>query len=207
VVAAADAERRRIERDLHDGTQQRLVAIRLELGEIAERFDQDSEVRADLLRIRQTVEEALDELRDLAHGLFPPLLASDGLYAALDAAARQAPLPVVLDGDSLPRLPRAVETSVYFSCLEALQNVSKHAGSGAQAVVRLRAHDGALEFRVSDDGCGFDVSRTPSGDGITNLRDRLEAVGGYAEIDSQPGRGTTVFGWLPVSDSDGLGSA
>jgi signal transduction histidine kinase len=201
VVAAADAERRRIERDLHDGAQQRLMAIRLELGVLAEGLgDDQARLRGELDRLRGDVDEALDEIRELAHGLYPPLLASDGLYAALTAAARRTPIPVTIRRARLGRLPPAVESAAYFCCVEALQNVVKHAGPHARTSVCFELRGDALELRVSDDGRGFDRSRTSPGGGLTNLRDRLSAIGGYAEITSAPGRGTTVLGHIPLDE-------
>ncbi len=199
-VIAADAERRRIERDLHDGAQQRLMAIRLELGLIVEALEHDREgARAKLGALRAELDEALEEVRELAHGLYPPLLASDGLYAALSAAARRAAIPIAIETTELARAPRAIESAAYFCCLEALQNAAKHAGAGARATVDLGLNGGCLEFRVSDDGAGFDPEAVRLGHGLTNLRDRLEALGGHAEIVSVPGEGTTVLGRIPIS--------
>jgi signal transduction histidine kinase len=200
VAVTAAAERRRIERDLHDGAQQRLMALRLELGLLAERVADGEEVvtRGHLDRLRGEVDEALGELRDLAHGLHPPLLASDGLYAALSAAARRGHVPVELEGADLGRFAPAVESATYFCCLEALQNVAKHAGSDARAAIRLQARHGELTFSVTDDGCGFERPGD-EGHGLTNLRNRLGALGGHAEITSIPGRGTTVLGRVPLT--------
>jgi signal transduction histidine kinase len=200
VAAAADEERRRIARDLHDGAQQRLMAVRLELGLLAELAAGGHAVtRRDLERLRADVEQALEEIRRLAHGLHPPLLASDGLHAALAAASRRAPIPVAIDGATTGRLPRAIESAAYFCCAEALQNVVKHAGARARASIQLDVRRGALEFRVTDDGCGFDGRHVEEGHGLTNLRDRLSAVGGHAEITSIPGCGTTVLGQIPLA--------
>ena len=197
VAEAGDAERRRIERDLHDGAQQRLMAVRLELGMLAERAGADG-LRGALEGLRGDVEEALDELRELAHGLVPPLLASDGLYTALAAAARRTPAPVRIAGREVGRLPPAVENAAYFRRAEALQNVTKHAGAGARVAIDLDVRHGALVFRVSDDGAGFDPGVQGDGNGLTNLRDRLAALGGHAEVESSPGRGTTVRGQIPL---------
>jgi signal transduction histidine kinase len=200
IAAAGDAERRRIERNLHDGAQQRLMAIRLELGLMAESLELDpASARAQLERLRGDLDEALEELRELAHGLYPPLLASDGLPAALTAAARHAAMPVEVNASQVPRLPRAIETTVYFCCVEALQNAAKYAGAGARAAVRLAVRDGAVEFRVSDDGVGFDRAAVPDGWGLTNMSDRLEALGGEAVITSAPGQGTTVAAQIPLA--------
>jgi signal transduction histidine kinase len=200
IAEAGDDERRRIERNLHDGAQQRLMAIRLELGLLAERLDDPGAVvaRAELERLRGDLDDALDELRELAHGLHPPLLASDGLYAALSAACRRAPLQIELAGADVGRLPRAIETAVYFCCLEAMQNAVKHAGASARIWMRVELRDEMLVWRVGDDGVGFDPGATARGAGLTNLRDRLGALGGRADIVSEPGCGTTVSGAIPL---------
>jgi signal transduction histidine kinase len=199
IAAAGDAERQRVERNLHDGAQQRLMAIRLELGLVRDRLTPDPiSAQRQLDRLRGELDEALTELRELAHGLYPPVLASDGLEPALSAAARHAAIPVEVTGTDVARLPRAIENTAYFCCLEALQNAAKHAGRGARATVHLAVRDGALEFRVSDDGTGFDANTVPRGYGLTNLTDRLEALGGQATIATVPGQGTTVAGQIPL---------
>ncbi len=199
VAAAADAERRRIESNLHDGAQQRLMAIRLELGLLEELVEQDpTGARAEIGRLHTELNVALEELRELAHGLYPPLLASDGLHAAISGVALRAALPVVVEGDAVGRLPRAIESAAYFACLEALQNAAKHAGQGARATVELTVRPGMLTFSIADDGHGFDIHAPSRGQGLTNLRDRIGAVGGDAEVRSAPGRGTTVIGRIPL---------
>jgi signal transduction histidine kinase len=199
VAAAADAERQRIERNLHDGAQQRLMAIRLELGLLGERLEQDPDAaRSELDRLHSELNEALQELRELAHGLYPPLLASDGLHAALAGAALHAAIPVTVEGDAIARLPRAIESAAYFACLEALQNAAKHGGDGARANVHLKVSRHALTFSVSDDGNGFDADAISHGHGLVNLHDRLGALGGGAEVTSAPGQGTTVRGRIPL---------
>jgi signal transduction histidine kinase len=199
IASAGDAERRRIERDLHDGAQQRLMAIRLELGLLSERLGPEpTAAHQQLDRLRAELDGALEELRELAHGLYPPVLASDGLRTALSAAARHAAIPVDVSGSDFPRMPRAIESAAYFCCLEALQNVAKHGGEGVHATVTLAVDDGALELKVSDDGIGFDDNVVPVGYGLTNLSDRLEALGGEARITSTPGRGTTLAGRIPL---------
>ena len=199
VATAAGEERQRIERNLHDGAQQRLMAIRLEVGLLGERLERDpAGSRAELDRLHGELDEALDELRELAHGLYPPLLASDGLHAALAAATLRAAIPVTLEGGVIDRVPRAIESAAYFACLEALQNAAKHGGPGTRATVVLDLSGETLTFSVSDDGRGFGVGATTPGQGLVNLQDRVGALGGSAEISSVPGQGTTVRGRIPV---------
>jgi signal transduction histidine kinase len=196
IVQAGDAERRRIERDLHDSAQQRLVALRIHLSAAGERLDRPAE-RAMLERLGTEVEDAIDDLRTVAHGIYPQVLADGGVGAALTEAARRSPVRTsVLDGWSA-RQPEAVESTVYFCCLECLQNAAKHGGPGVSATVRLGERHGRVSFVVEDDGPGFDASSVSAGSGLTNLLDRVTAVGGTLEIDSAPGRGTRISGELP----------
>jgi signal transduction histidine kinase len=195
VVTASDAERRRIERNLHDGAQQRLVAIQMRLAGIA---DDPAGAHAALGPIGDEVARSLDELRELAHGLFPPLLAGDGLEVALDSAARRAGIPVWLEARDIGRFDPDLEAAVYFCCVEALQNAAKHAGDGARATVRVARTPDALAFSVKDDGVGFAPARVKDGYGLVNLRDRIEALGGTIEIMSAPGDGTAIRGVLPL---------
>jgi signal transduction histidine kinase len=196
-AVAADAERRRIERDIHDGAQQRLTAIRLKLGVVVERLDGDP-VATELERLHGDLDDALQELRELAHGLYPPLLASDGLGTALAAACRRAAVPVELESGDIGRLPPAIESAAYFCCMEALQNVDNHAGPGARARLRLGIRHGVLELEVRDDGAGFAEGAAQNGQGLANLRDRLVALGGDVAITSARGRGTVVSAHLPL---------
>jgi signal transduction histidine kinase len=199
VAAAGDAERRRIERDLHDGAQQRLMALRLELGLLQEHVTDDPGRATQTLRgLRLELDEALEELRELAHGLYPPLLASDGLEAALAATARRSAIPVTIEASGMTRVPRSIESTVYFCCLEALQNATKHAGPGVRAAIELRMDDRSLSFAVRDDGCGFDPDVRRPGYGLVNLRDRLNALGGDASVTSSWDEGTTVRGHIPL---------
>src|SRR3981081_3601087 len=167
LVAAQDEERRRLERNLHDGAQQNLVALKVKLG-LAEAFAVKDPARAKELvaQLKADANEALETLRDLARGIYPPLLADRGLAAALEAQARKAPLPVSVDADGVGRYPQDVEAAVYFCCLEALQNVQKYARA-SRATVSLAALNGDLRFEVEDDGAGFDVAVTPHGSGLT----------------------------------------
>jgi signal transduction histidine kinase len=199
VTAAGDAERQRIERNLHDGAQQRLVAIRIRLGLAGDRIERDpAQARHELELLGAELDEALVELRELAHGLYPGLLDSQGLTAAVSAAARRATIPVQVGRADFGRLPPPVESAAYFCCLEALQNAAKHAGNGARVRIHLEVTGGALRFEVSDTGVGFDRSNMGDGHGLTNLSDRLGALGGEAAVTSIPGQGTTVAGHIPL---------
>jgi signal transduction histidine kinase len=172
----------------------------LELGLVRERLDDDpatAGVRLDELRLE--LDEAVDELRELAHGIYPPLLASDGLHAALVSAARRAAIPVTVEAGEVSRAPRSIESAAYFCCLEALQNVAKHAGPGAHASLHVSTAGGLLEFRVSDNGVGFEPHAVRPGYGLINLRDRINALGGHVEVTSAPAQGTTVVGRIPLS--------
>jgi signal transduction histidine kinase len=198
LVAAQDEERRRLERNIHDGAQQQLVALAVKLrllGSVAERDAAKAKELADQLR-RET-QDALENLRDLARGIYPPLLADRGLTSALEAQARKSTLPVTVEGDSVGRYPQEVEAAAYFCALEALQNAAKYSAAG-RAEIRLAEADGVLVFTVSDAGRGFDPQHTPRGSGLQNMTDRLEALGGALEVRSVPGEGTTVTGRIPV---------
>jgi signal transduction histidine kinase len=183
IARAADLERSRIERDLHDGAQQRLIGLRIKLS-LAEEMD---DPRPALRELGGEVELALEELRQLAHGVYPSLLSDRGLADALKALATELPLPVHLAIDDIERKPPEVETAVYFACREAAQNALKH-GAG-ELWIALAEHS----FEVRDDGPGF-VPDGPYNGGLRNMRDRIEAVGGQLAIDSAPGRGTRVRG-------------
>jgi signal transduction histidine kinase len=200
VVAAADAERRRIERDLHDGAQQYLVGLEVNLRVVCGLVDSDSEkAKAILDELRATVQEAMQDFRDLAHGIYPPLLQDRGLSEALANAARRATIPTRIEAPAARRYDPEMEATVYFCCLEALQNAGKHAGPGARATIRLREEEDALLFEVADDGSGLDPALAGSGTGFTNMRDRLEALGGSLRIESTLSRGTRVVGTLPLA--------
>jgi signal transduction histidine kinase len=198
IVAAQDEERRRIERNIHDGAQQQLVALQVK-QRLAERFvDLDPDRARELLaQLQVETGQALEDLRDLARGIYPPLLADEGLVAALGSQARKATVSVVVRADDVGRYPREVEATVYFCVLEALQNASKY--SGASSVdIGLVASDGWLSFEIADDGRGFDPTTTPRGTGLQNISDRLEAHGGALELDAVPGSGTRLAGRIPV---------
>jgi signal transduction histidine kinase len=201
IQATADDERRRIERDLHDGAQQRLVALRVKLALAAEQTAAEDPRRADLLRSLGTeMEEAIDEVRSLAQGIYPSALADRGLVEALRSAALRSPLPTTVLAAGVGRYSREVETTTYFCCLEALQNATKHA-EGATATVIELSDTGTLRFEVGDDGAGFDPSATCPGAGFTNMRDRVSAVGGELTIVSSPGKGARIIGTIPPRPS------
>jgi signal transduction histidine kinase len=198
IVAAADASRRAIERNLHDGAQQHLVALAVKLGlagQIA--GDAKPEVTALLEELRGDVQTTIGELRELAHGIYPPLLRDRGLPEALRTAATRSPLPVDVDAELGSRYPADAEAAAYFCCLEAMQNAGKYAGADAAVTIRVRARESGLTFSVTDDGPGFDPSTTPQGHGFTNMLDRLGAIGGTLTVTSAPGQGTTVRGEVP----------
>ena len=192
VVEAGDEARRRLERDLHDSAQQRLVALRVHLELAGERRDVAGEVVAEL---GQEIDLALEELRSVARGLAPPALAREGVAPALRLVG--AAIPVTIADRGLGRHPTAVERAVYFCCLEALQNAAAHAGPGAAATVTLARDGRELCFTVADDGAGFDLARVEPGAGLANMRERVEVLGGALVIDTAPGRGTRVCGRVP----------
>jgi signal transduction histidine kinase len=198
IQSSADDERRRIEHDLHDGAQQRLVALRIKLGLAAERASVAGEGSAELFRELGTeVESALDEVRSLARGIYPAPLADRGLVEALRSAALLSGLPTTVLAAGVRRYPREIESAAYFCCLEAMQNAAKHA-SGASAVVVDISDNGHLRFEVRDDGAGFESLTVAGGVGFTSMRDRVAAVGGQVTIASRPGGGTRVTATIPL---------
>jgi signal transduction histidine kinase len=188
LVTAADEERRRLERDLHDGAQQHLVALAV-LIQLARSAEHDR-YQPLLIEASGLLETAIAEIRRLAHGIYPPLLVSGGLAQALPAVAVRAPVPVKLNLQGLGRYPASIEAALYFCCSEALQNAAKHGGPGTTATITSHADDRTLTFTISDTGRGFDPATT--GTGLTNMTDRLSAIGGNLVIDTAPGRGTRV---------------
>jgi signal transduction histidine kinase len=200
VVAAGDAERRRIERDLHDGAQQHLVAISVNLKLARDLANSEPERAAELLGLLgRDIELAMVELRDLAHGVYPSLLQQHGLDGALRAAAQRTGLDVSVAASTTDRYPEQVETAVYFCCVEALQNAAKHAGSGTSVSVSVEQHRGELSFAVEDDGAGFDPAASNGGAGLVGIGDRVAALGGSVEVESAVGRGTSVRGVIPLA--------
>lgn len=207
IISAAYDARRQIERDLHDGAQQRLVSTSVRLALVGRLL------RTDPLRAETTLAEAaadlklaLQDLRELAHGIYPPLLVERGLGPALTAATRPAPFPVNVDVPP-ERLPMDLEATLYFCCLEGVQNAVKHA-SPTQQWISMRVSDGydahpQIEFSIRDDGVGFDSSRAFSTVGLTNINDRVEAVGGVVTIEAAPGHGTQILGHVPLPVGEG----
>jgi signal transduction histidine kinase len=198
LVAAQDDERHKIERNIHDGAQQQLVALAVKLRLTEQVAERDAARTKELLAQLQTdATGALEDLRDLARGIYPPLLADQGLAAALEAQARRAVFPVAVEPDGIGRFSRQVESAVYFSVLEALQNVAKYADASA-VTVHLSSDDVRLTFRVTDDGRGFDPASTTNGTGLQGIADRLASLNGELDVRSAPGSGTTVMGHVPV---------
>jgi signal transduction histidine kinase len=201
LVTAQDEERRRLERNLHDGAQQHLVALKVKLGLV------EMLIRSDPVRAKQTLDqlkgdadEALETLRDLARGIYPPLLADKGLRVALESQARKTMVPVTVEAGDLGRYPQEVEAAVYFCVLEALQNIQKYARA-SRVVIRMSEADGVIRFEVDDNGQGFDVAGVKRGAGLANMEDRIDALGGMLHVSSSPGHGTTVVGSLACAQA------
>jgi signal transduction histidine kinase len=198
LVQAQDLERRRLERNLHDGAQQHLVALKVKLGLAEMLLGRDpTKAMATLEQLKGDADEALEALRDLARGIYPPLLADKGLVVALESQAHKAIVPVNVRADGVERYSQDVEATVYFCVLEALQNVQKYA-QASHVEVRLHSEGARLTFEVSDDGVGFDTAIAKKGAGLTNMADRLDALGGTLNVTSRPGDGTTISGTLSV---------
>ncbi|MEO8477595.1 MAG: histidine kinase [Actinomycetota bacterium] len=203
-MAASDQARRTIERNLHDGAQQHLVALAVQVKLAQTLLERDPTKAAQALEgLGNQVQDTLQELRDLAHGIYPPLLADKGLPGALDSAARRAVVPVTVHAGELGRYAPEAEATVYFCVLEALQNAGKYAGDGVAVAVDVKEVDHRLTFTVTDDGDGFDPAAGAMGAGFTNMLDRLGALGGSLKVASEPGRGTRVTGTLPAVRRDG----
>jgi len=199
LVEAQDTARRGLERDLHDGAQSRLISLRFRLGALQARLDgADDAISTELDTIAEEVDGAVDSLRHLARGLYPPILDQAGLVEALRAHVRYLPVPVTVTGAGIGRHGRAVETAVYFSCLEALQNALRHSGARTITVDLALEGDG-LCFTVRDDGTGFDRTVTTAGLGLTSIDDRVSSLGGQLSLHSALGIGTTVHGTIPVA--------
>jgi signal transduction histidine kinase len=197
IVSSGQQERLRLERNLHDGAQQRLFAVQVKLEAARER-ERDPVLAAELREIAGDAAAAVDELRSLAHGLYPTILRERGLVDALRAVARTAAVPVSVVSHDVPRMSAEVEEAIYFFVCEAIHNAAKHGGDGARVSVRLEVHNGRFEAVVEDDGRGFDVDRARDGIGLMGMRDRIGAIGGDLELTSALGRGTSVRALVPL---------
>jgi len=198
LVAAQDDERRKLERNLHDGAQQQLVALAVQLKLLEQTAGKDPDRDRQLAaKLGSQANAAVEDLRDLARGIYPPLLADKGLTAALENQARKAAVPTSVEAEGILRYPQAIESTIYFCTLEALNNVAKYA-EASHAVVRLSQENGHVEFAVQDDGRGFDTSSSSYGTGLQGMADRLDAVGGALRVDSAPGTGSTITGRVPL---------
>ncbi|WP_371780925.1 GAF domain-containing sensor histidine kinase [Streptosporangium subroseum] len=201
IVTAADASRRAIERDLHDGAQQHLVTLSVKLGLAREIIKEDPALAAELLEeLHSDVQNTNATFRELAHGIYPPLLRNYGLGEAMRSVTRRVSLPYQVDVDLPRRYPEEIEAAVYFCCLEAIQNAGKHAGPDASIEVRIHADSETLRFSVSDDGLGF-AAGTGEGHGFVNMTDRLGAIGGLLFVESERSAGTTVRGEIPIGEA------
>jgi signal transduction histidine kinase len=197
ILTANERERRRIERDLHDGAQQSLLVIRLKLAGLSEQID-DERVAAKLDEIAADADAALAEVRMLAHGIYPPVLVERGVPDALRSFARTASLPIRVGATDVRRFSSPVEAALYFCAVEAIQNAAKHAGPAAAVEVTLIGKPETVEFQIEDDGCGFDTTALSAGHGLINMSDRIGALGGTLDVVSTPGRGTTIVASVPV---------
>ncbi len=199
IMSSADRERRRIERDLHDGAQQSLVALRIRLDLASQLLARDPTRSEQLLsELASEVDAALEEVRSLARGVYPSILADRGLSDALRSAALRNPVPTTVELQGVGRYAAEVEAATYFCCLEAMQNAMKHGGDVHLITVAVSV-DGSLHFAVRDDGAGFVQNGAVSGSGLTNMRDRLAAVGGLLDVRTAPGDGTMVAGSVPLN--------
>jgi signal transduction histidine kinase len=201
IAGAAQQERLRLERDLHDGAQQRLMGIQIKLSLVGD-LEEPIEREAVLAEVEQDAAAAVEELRTLARGIYPPLLRERGLSDALSSMAVSTPGTVTVRRLGAVRYPPAIESAVYFSVLEAMQNATKHAGPGANLELSVECVETGVSFTVADAGLGFDERRQPPGLGLVSMRDRMAAVGGELVVTSTPGRGTTVSGSAPPQPSD-----
>lgn len=200
VVQAAECERRRLERDLHDGAQQRLVEIQVRLG-FARTLVDRAELASELDALQEAAEAALDELRTLARGIYPSTLRDLGPAAALRTLALRSPVPIRVLDEGIGRASSAVEAAIYFCAREAIQNATKHAGPRASVTATLAPRRGAIELTISDDGVGISPDGAGTGIGIRGMHDRIEAVGGRLEILSGPGLGTCIRASIPHKEA------
>src|SRR3954470_19420588 len=210
IAASADDQRRRIEREIHEGAQQRLLSLRIRVN-LAARPGQDSAAASVALReLAGEVDAAIAEVGSIARSTYPFVLTDQGLPPALALAAKDAPISTTVVAESQRRYAADIENAAYFCCLEAMQNAAQHAGAAAAVRIVVAERGDSVCFDVSDDGAGFDVDAVPAGVGLTTIRDRVAAVGGRVSVDSTPGRGTCISAVIPVRSSgwgDARGSA
>jgi signal transduction histidine kinase len=193
-IQALDLERQRIQRDLHDSVQQRLVSVRIRMGMLAQRHRRE---RMSLTALARDVDAALSEIRSVTLHGSPDLLRRVGVPSSLRSAAVSSTVPVVIDAPGFGRFTPQIEQNLYFCCLEAIQNVIKHAGA-TQAWIRLRRERGRVTFEIEDVGRGFDPSRVTPGEGLRNMADRIALLGGSLQIDTTPRHGTLIRGEIPI---------
>ena len=199
IVTAQDERAKKLERNIHDGAQQQLVALAVKLRLARTTVASDPAKAGTMLEdLQSEANDALENLRDLARGIYPPLLADKGLPEALTAQARKSPVPVDVDSDGVGRYPPEIESAIYFCCLEALQNIGKYAAA-SRVQIRIAQADGHIRFEVEDDGSGFDTASQRAGSGLQGMADRLEAIGGALDVRSEPGHGTMVMGSIPAA--------
>jgi signal transduction histidine kinase len=204
IAAAAAAERRRLERELHDRAQNRLVGLQIRLALVQEKVEQSTpEVAAMLAALGDQTAAVMDELRRIAQGIYPPVLATYGLVQALTSDVQGSGVALRVLAEQVPLSAPEVELAAYLCCLEAIQNAAKHAGRDVRVTVRLRCDAGELMFSVEDGGCGFDATEAANGTGLIGMRDRIAAVGGSVAVTSAPGHGTIVSGAVPWPARDG----
>jgi signal transduction histidine kinase len=198
LVTAQDQARRRLERNIHDGAQQHLVSLAVTANLAASMVGKNPQKEGELIdQLKAGAQEALENLRDLARGIYPPLLADRGLAVALEAQAMKSSVPINVTVETNGRYAQESEAAVYFCCLEAMQNIAKYSRA-TSAQIHLGYEDGNLRFEVTDDGEGFDSNATGYGTGLQGMADRLDALGGAFAIRSQPGAGTTISGQVPA---------
>jgi signal transduction histidine kinase len=195
---ARDLERQRIQRDLHDSAQQRIVSARIHLGLLGESVLNEAD-RSTIEQVGHDLDEALKEIGSVTHEGYPQLLVASGVVASLRAAVASAPVPVRVEARGFGRYSGTIERNVYFCCMEALQNVVKHAGRNARARIRLIGTRDRIVFQIDDTGIGFDPDRVQPGEGLVNLADRVSALHGRLTVDSRPGMGTRIRGEVPVA--------
>jgi len=205
ILAAADEARRSLERDLDSGPQQQLVALKVMLGPTRKQAAEAGATKTAevLAQLEDNAGEAIRAVREFAGGVYPPLLEAEGLAVTLGEQTQKSALPIAVEADGIGRYSREVEAAVYFTILEALQNIAKYAGAST-VLVSLQVEDGELSFEVTDDGAGFDPATVTAGSGLANMADRIDAVAGSLSFESIPGSGTTVRGAVPLADRVGV---